>query len=184
MTPIRITVLLAFLVWLTPGIASAQICTREYMPVCGQVQGQAAPQTFGNRCMLMAANARLVSQGECPAQATPATGSDVDAHGCIPSAGYLWNKELGSCVRPWLSSAITLEVAPRRQRCQGETTTTCLRVRQLQPSRGPWQPLFGEIAGFEAKPGIRYRLRVRKDRIDNPPADAPDTSYTLLRVLR
>jgi hypothetical protein len=27
------------------------------------------------------------------------------------------------------------------------------------------------------------RERVRKDKLDNPPADAPDTSYTLLKEL-
>lgn len=28
-------------------------------------------------------------------------GSDRDAHGCIPSAGYLWCAKTNSCERPW-----------------------------------------------------------------------------------
>lgn len=53
--------------------------------------------------------------------------------------------------------------------------------------RGPtpqkWAPFFGSIAGFTHVPGQRYKLRVCKDKLDNPPADASDTTYTLLKVL-
>ncbi|AIY44137.1 Subtilisin-like serine protease [Collimonas arenae] len=28
-------------------------------------------------------------------------GSDRDAHGCIPSAGYQWDEAQQQCVRPW-----------------------------------------------------------------------------------
>jgi len=32
---------------------------------------------------------------------TPAVGSDRDAHGCIPSAGYRWCATTNQCERPW-----------------------------------------------------------------------------------
>jgi hypothetical protein len=32
---------------------------------------------------------------------TPAPGSDRDAHGCIPSAGYSWCAHPNKCERPW-----------------------------------------------------------------------------------
>ena len=32
---------------------------------------------------------------------TPAPGSDRDAHGCIPSAGYSWCARTNKCERPW-----------------------------------------------------------------------------------
>jgi len=32
---------------------------------------------------------------------TPAPGSDRDAHGCIPSAGYSWCARTNTCERPW-----------------------------------------------------------------------------------
>ncbi|MCX7239517.1 MAG: hypothetical protein NTU86_03665 [Burkholderiales bacterium] len=36
----------------------------------------------------------------------PMPGSDRDAHGCIPSAGYAWCARQSACVRPWeLASA-------------------------------------------------------------------------------
>lgn len=34
-------------------------------------------------------------------QAIPVPGSDRDAHGCIPSAGYAWCAHTGQCERPW-----------------------------------------------------------------------------------
>ena len=115
--------LLAPGLWSIPA-AQAQACTREYAPVCGQIAGQ-MPQTFANRCTLDNAKARPIAQGECPHTATPPTqpmlGSDSDAKGCKASAGYSWHAELASCIRPWMTSAITLEVAAHRQKCPGQT---------------------------------------------------------------
>jgi hypothetical protein len=174
----------------------AQICTREYAPVCGQKE-QAAPQIFANRCVMQAAQAQSLPSSACthlpqgqslppPAPAhRPRPGGDTDAHGCKPSAGYTWNSELASCARPWLSSAVTLQVAPERQACVGLIAAQCLLVRELTPGQDTpdWQPLHGGIAGFEPETGVGYTLRVRKDHLKNPPADTSDTRHTLLRVL-
>ncbi len=177
--------LVATLICLTSNTAQAQICTREFMPVCGQVAGEPAPKTFGNRCTLAAAQAIFVSEGQCQALPTPLLGSDVDAHGCKASAGHIWNKELGNCVRPWMISAITLEVAAYRRLCTGLIQTTCLLVRELTPGQDAhqWLPLYDGIKGFNPEFGAHYTVRVRKDRTEMPPADAPDTTYTLLKVL-
>lgn len=177
---------LATLSYLSSNTASAQICTREYMPVCGQVAGEPAPRTFGNRCTLAAEQAIFVSDGQCRPLPTSRPGSDVDEHGCKPSAGYLWNKELGSCVRPWMSSAITLEIAAYRRLCTGLIQTTCLLVHEqtLGQDHPNWIPLYSGIKGFNPEIGVQYTVRVRKDRSETPPADAPDTTYTLLKVLR
>jgi hypothetical protein len=172
--------------------AQAQVCTREYAPVCGQVPGESVAQTFSNRCLLKAARATEITQGTCAIEKPPLVGGDTDAHGCKPSAGYLWNEELMSCVRPWLSMALTLEVAAHRRPCNGLFEKQCLVVREVEDSRSKnrgqagrkWEPLFEEIAGFKKAPGKRYILRVRKDRLENLPADASDTNYTLLRVLK
>jgi hypothetical protein len=177
--------LLALVGLLGSSTASAQVCTREYAPVCAQVAGEPTLRTFANGCLMDAAKATLVAQGECAAKPTPMVGGDTDAHGCKGSAGYLWNAELQQCVRPWMSSAITLEVAPKRQTCMGVIEMQCLMVRERIPGQAPpkWAPFFGSIGGFTFVPGQRYTLRVRKDKLDNPPADAPDTTYTLLKVL-
>ena len=180
--------LVALGLWSIPA-AQAQACTREYAPVCGQVAGQ-MPQTFANRCTLDNAKARPIAQGECPHTATPPTqtmpGSDSDAKGCKASAGYSWHAELASCIRPWMTSAITLEVAAHRQKCPGQTDTKCLMVRELQDGQKKprWAPFDGEIAGYQHTTGKRQLLRVRKDKLENVPADAPSITYTFLKKLR
>ena len=116
----------------------------------------------------------------------PMPGSDKDAHGCKSSAGYVWNAELASCIRPWMSSAIILEVAAHRQKCTGLIEMQCLMVRELQDGQKKprWTPFYGEIQGYQHQTGKRQLLRVRKDRHDNVPADAPSITYQLIQKLR
>ena len=173
------------LLLLASASAHAQVCTREYAPVCGQVAGEPIPQTFANRCLLEAAQARWLSAGACTGTPPHMPGSDTDTHGCKPSTGHVWNEELASCARPWMSSAVTLQVSAKRQRCQGEMPAQCLLVRELQSGKDKsrWVPLHGSIEGFSPQPSVRYTLRVRKDKIDNPPVDVPDLRYTLLKIL-
>lgn len=67
--------------------ADAGACTREYMPVCGQLPGQT--QTFSNRCMMKNAGAVFLSEGECKPQ--PLTKDiklvvapqDIASHFCV-----------------------------------------------------------------------------------------------------
>jgi hypothetical protein len=173
------------------SLAQAQICTREYAPVCGLAPGQSTPQTFSNSCTLTVARGKEVAKGACPGDGLPLAGGDSDSHGCKGSAGYQWSQELSSCIRPWMSRAVTLEVAARRRTCTGLFEKQCLVVREIPEKGGKksgqasskWSPMFDEIAGFTQAPGKRYKIRVRKDRLENPPMDASDTSYTLLRVL-
>lgn len=54
--------ILSFLL-LAASQAQAGACTREYMPVCGQLLCQT--QTFSNRCMMKNAGAVFLSEGEC-----------------------------------------------------------------------------------------------------------------------
>ena len=46
--------------------ASPIICTMEYRPVCGTLDGQW--QTFGNECTANAAGATAITPGECGTQ--------------------------------------------------------------------------------------------------------------------
>jgi len=112
-------------------------------------------------------------------------GGDVDARGCRPSAGYVWHAELAQCIRPWLTSVITLEVGPKRRTCSGLIEMQCLVVREIEPKqvKSRWE-LLSNIAGFTHVPGKNALLRVRKDKLEQVPADAPDTTFTLLKVLQ
>lgn len=181
--------LVALSLWSIP-VVQAHVCTLEYVPVCGQIADQ-APRTFSNRCTLNNAQARPIAQGECP-HATlsqpvppppPMPGSDAQV--CKGSAGFVWNAELASCVRPWMSHAITLEVGAHRQKCTGRIEMQCLMVRELLEGRKKprWEPLVGDIEGYQHQAGKRQLLRVRKDRQENVPVDAPSITYKFIQLL-
>jgi hypothetical protein len=59
--------------------AQAGICTREYAPVCGQLQQQ--HKTFANRCMMKGAGASWVSDGECPVATSDAPAKSASGSG-------------------------------------------------------------------------------------------------------
>ncbi len=46
-------------------------------------------------------DAAPAAEPQADAKPMPAPGSDRDAHGCIPSAGYAWCARSNQCERPW-----------------------------------------------------------------------------------
>lgn len=59
----------------------------------------------------------------------------------------------------------------------------CMLV-MLPNSSGTWQPMmFGEIEGFTYERGHEYYLSVKKTTLANPPADASNCTYSLIRIL-
>ena len=38
---------------------------------------------------------------QAPATDSPMVGADRDSHGCIASAGYVWDDAQQKCARPW-----------------------------------------------------------------------------------
>jgi hypothetical protein len=67
--------LIAFSMLCCTSLAHAGMCTREFAPVCGQLQQHI--QTFGNHCTMKDAGARWVSDGECPAAHSTAPAKDI-----------------------------------------------------------------------------------------------------------
>ncbi|WP_051710323.1 META and DUF4377 domain-containing protein [Andreprevotia chitinilytica] len=74
-----------------------------------------------------------------------------------------------------------LEIAPQKVACSGVGKMECLQVRETADA--PWTLLYQQIEGFEPQAGVSYRLRVREDRVANPPADAPATRLVLIETL-
>lgn len=75
----------------------------------------------------------------------------------------------------------TLFVGPDLQNCTGVGPQTCLDVK-TSPS-GDYELFYDHIDGFEFEPGYEYELRVRQDKVANPPADASDSTWTLIEVV-
>lgn len=63
----------------------------------------------------------------------------------------------------------------------GVARTTCLQVRETESQ--PWELHYFSYEGFEHKPGVEYRLRVRGTPVANPPADASSVRWSLIEIL-
>lgn len=84
---------------------------------------------------------------------------------------------------------VFLEVAAQRIACNHPLIPDmqCLRVREVHydaqglkaGTPGEWQPLYEEIEGYAHEPGVRNVLRVKRYRIETPPADASSIAYVL-----
>ena len=61
-----------------------------------------------------------------------------------------------------------------------ETTLTSV---QRSAADQPWQYFYSEIEGFTHEPGFDYELRVREEKVANPPADGSSLRRTLVRVV-
>lgn len=63
----------------------------------------------------------------------------------------------------------------------GVMRTTCYQVRDSDNQ--PWQLWYGDIRGFDFRPGIVYRLRVVETPVINPPPDMAAVQWTLDAVV-
>ncbi|SDM40691.1 Heat shock protein HslJ [Oryzisolibacter propanilivorax] len=88
---------------------------------------------------------------------------------------------------------VFLEVGPQRVSCSHPLMpgAQCLQIREVRygdngvrQSTGQWQPLQGEIEGFEFQPGMRQVLRLHRFTLRPPlPADAAPHAYVLDTVI-
>lgn len=72
-------------------------------------------------------------------------------------------------------------IADRRQECVGEAVQQCLVYREEGSQE--WQFLYEEIKDFHPEAGRHYRVLIRKEAVENPPADASSIRYHLRKVL-
>ncbi|WP_293759536.1 META and DUF4377 domain-containing protein [uncultured Aquitalea sp.] len=75
-----------------------------------------------------------------------------------------------------------LFVGAERKPCSaGAGQMSCLQVRG--DDKAPWQNFYGEIEGFDPKPGTSYYVKVRYQAVANPPADGSSMRTILDRVV-
>lgn len=85
-------------------------------------------------------------------------------------------------VRQWDEVEQVLYIAPETKSCvAGAAQMDCMQTRE-SPS-APWTLFYGGIEGFNYVAGNSYKIRVRLERVVNPPADASAIKYVLLEVL-
>lgn len=73
-------------------------------------------------------------------------------------------------------------IGPALVDCVGVAPTVCLTFRDTP--EGPWKRFFGEIEGFEFRPGHETDVLVRQVPVPRPPADAPSRRTVLIREIQ
>jgi len=68
-------------------------------------------------------------------------------------------------------------VAPETKDCTGVAPMKCLQVRENKSM--PWRLHDSGIVGFQHEPGVEYRLRIKEDKVENPPADGSSVVWYL-----
>ncbi|SMB78567.1 DUF4377 domain-containing protein [Deinococcus hopiensis] len=89
------------------------------------------------------------------------------------------------CAQFGAPEQLTLRTSSTLSECRGwaPKPRQCYGVYRM-PENTLYSTFFKEeLQGFTFEEGYEYTLLVRVDRISNPPADAPDRTYTLVRVL-
>jgi heat shock protein HslJ len=76
----------------------------------------------------------------------------------------------------------TVFVGPTLVDCTGVAPQKCMQVKQSVD--GAYELFYSNIEGFEFEPGYEYELTVEVTPVENPPADAPNETWTLVEVLR
>lgn len=73
----------------------------------------------------------------------------------------------------------TFIVGPQTADCTGVAPMKCLQVKEN--ASGNWTNFYSNIEGFTYEPGYEYVLKVKTEKIENPPADGSSIKYTLVK---
>lgn len=74
-----------------------------------------------------------------------------------------------------------LFIAAKTEPCSaGAMKKDCMKVK-YSADNPEWELFYNNIEGFTYEPGNEYELIVNVEKVDNPPADASDLKYTLVK---
>ncbi|WP_082376990.1 DUF4377 domain-containing protein [Chryseobacterium indologenes] len=73
----------------------------------------------------------------------------------------------------------TFIVGPETADCTGVAPMKCLQVKEKASEN--WTNFYTNIEGFTYEPGYEYVLKVKTEKIANPPADGSSIKYTLVK---
>ena len=77
----------------------------------------------------------------------------------------------------------TIWISAETKQCDnGNFVTDCMQVR-WDKNKNSWKMFYGEIEGFIYEKGYEYELEIKKEKKENPPADASDTHYILVKTI-
>jgi hypothetical protein len=73
----------------------------------------------------------------------------------------------------------TFIVASKTVDCTGVAPMKCLQVKEKESDS--WGNFYSNIEGFTYEPGFEYVLKVKTEKIQNPPMDGSSIKYTLVQ---
>ncbi|WP_408091897.1 DUF4377 domain-containing protein [Chryseobacterium terrae] len=73
----------------------------------------------------------------------------------------------------------TFIIASQTADCTGVAPMKCLQVKEKESDN--WENLYTNIEGFTYEPGFEYVLKVKTEKIENPPMDASSIRYILVK---
>lgn len=77
------------------------------------------------------------------------------------------------------SAEKTLFVSSETKDCTGVMPMKCLQVREN--AADSWGNFYSNIEGFTYEPGFEYELKVKTEKIANPPMDRSSIKYILVK---
>lgn len=80
-----------------------------------------------------------------------------------------------------ISNEKTVMVASQTADCTGVAPMKCLQIKEKESDS--WEMLYTNIEGFTYEPGFEYTLKIRTEKIDNPPMDSSSIKYILLKQI-
>lgn len=75
----------------------------------------------------------------------------------------------------------TIIVGPKTADCRGVVPMKCLQVKENTSAE--WNNFYSNIEGFTYEPGYEYVLKIKTEKIANPPADGSSIKYKLVQQL-
>jgi len=79
------------------------------------------------------------------------------------------------------NNAETFVVASKQVDCTGVGKQKCYLVKEGDAKI--WSYMYQSVEGFTYEPGCEYVLKVKKEKVANPPADASSIRYILEKVV-
>ncbi|KFE98003.1 hypothetical protein IX39_16490 [Chryseobacterium formosense] len=73
----------------------------------------------------------------------------------------------------------TMIIASETTDCTGVAPMKCLQVKEKESDS--WGNFYSNIEGFTYEPGFEYVLKVKTEKIENPPMDGSSIKYTLVK---
>lgn len=74
----------------------------------------------------------------------------------------------------------TIYVGPKLVDCVGVTPQKCMLVKENPEDE--YTLFYDQIEGFEYEEGFEYKLVIKEEQVENPPADASSIKWTLVSV--